>query len=514
MKILSKIKLSTVFIGLIFIVSIYLRLFNLGYSDYQGDEIKAFFNPKEDGDFLNFLITQRKGPLQFLVTGAVKGLSDNFQNYFVTRFPFALAGIGSVFVFYLLCKKYFSSRTAAWATIFFATNGILVAFSRIAQYQSFVIFFGLLSFYTFLVYKEKNKSYLLPLSFIFLAISILFHYDGVFFGIPTLMFILKDLIIDRKKLKKEYLRNLALAIILFLIVLASFYIPFVLNITEKTKEYWLGRISGDVSTKISSSYYLFTVYQPIYSAKIYLILTFLGLAVTFGIKKLKISFEYLSLLIWIGIPFAFMEGLVSIPGTHIYTYLIPSMILIGQGIDTIFTLTSKKWLIGIGDTVMLVLFIFLALQSNTIFLDHNKEYPWQEKKFLIFTLNKPTPIFHLSMFGFPYNRNWQEISTILKDTAPKYFTTNERAALTRFYLKNPKDNNKAEYFVYIENPQTFSNEITNKRIKEWTSINKPIWEKISLSGNKASIYEIPKEFESKNVNGNNLDNFDNNSDEN
>ena len=62
------------------------------------------------------------------------------------------------------------------------------------------------------------------------------------------------------------------------------------------------------------------------------------------------------------------------------------MILMGLGIDKIMEMTTKKYLIGIGDSFMLLLFLFLALQTNTIFVDHNGEYPWQEKKFLIFTL--------------------------------------------------------------------------------------------------------------------------------
>jgi len=85
-----------------------LRFINLGYSDYQGDEIKAFFNPKEDGDYIQFLLDQRKGPNQFLVTGAIKGFTNNFENYFLTRLPFAMAGILSIYVFYLVVKRLFN----------------------------------------------------------------------------------------------------------------------------------------------------------------------------------------------------------------------------------------------------------------------------------------------------------------------------------------------------------------------------------------------------------------------
>ena len=52
----------------IFLVTIGLRFVNLGYSDYQGDEIKALFRSLAGASLLSFLLDQRKGPLQFLVT--------------------------------------------------------------------------------------------------------------------------------------------------------------------------------------------------------------------------------------------------------------------------------------------------------------------------------------------------------------------------------------------------------------------------------------------------------------
>ena len=65
MSLLSKIKPSLIFLIVIFSFALFNRFYNLGYSDYQGDEIKAFFNPKADGDYFKFLIDQRKGPNQF-----------------------------------------------------------------------------------------------------------------------------------------------------------------------------------------------------------------------------------------------------------------------------------------------------------------------------------------------------------------------------------------------------------------------------------------------------------------
>jgi hypothetical protein len=53
----------------VFLAGMILRIVNLGYSDYQGDEIKAFYLPAPGQSIPEFLFTQRKGPLQFIITG-------------------------------------------------------------------------------------------------------------------------------------------------------------------------------------------------------------------------------------------------------------------------------------------------------------------------------------------------------------------------------------------------------------------------------------------------------------
>jgi hypothetical protein len=490
-----------------------LRFINLGYSDYQGDEIKAFFNPKEDGDYIQFLLDQRKGPNQFLVTGAIKGFTDNFENYFLTRLPFALAGILSIYVFYLVVKRLFNERMALISTIFFATNGFLIAFSRIVQYQSFVILLGLLAIHLYLKYREKKSIYLIYLSFFSLAISILFHYDGVFFGLPILIFFIQDFLKARKEKQRNFFLHAGGAISLFLVTLMVFYIPFVLNISSKTLDYWGGRITGEVSDKISSSYYLFTVYQPIYSIHFYTLLSTLGILFIFYplifklfkkyLFKLKLQTEInkdiLVVFLWAIIPFIFLEGVVYIPGTHIYTYLIPVFIIMAYGIEKLLELNLFKYFEKITYAGLGVLTIFLFLQSYTIFVDHKSgEYPWQDKKFLFFTLNQPTARYHLSLFGFPYFRNWQEVRNSINGDNSIWYTTNERVSISRYFVNLPKNGDKIGYYVYIERPQSLTENITNSRTQKWKAKgNKPIKIIENPSGNRTLIFRLPESFESE-----------------
>ncbi len=535
----EKIKLflvRNIFLIIILIFASSLRIWNLGYSDFQGDEIKAFFRPEEGQSALAFLLDQRKGPNQFLITWLFKDISSNYENYFLIRLPFAVAGILSVLIFYLIVRKLLGEKIAFFSSIFFATNGFLIAFSRIVQYQSFVIFLGLLSIYLYILFREKVKFWYLYLSFFSLAMSILFHYDGVFFGIFLGLLVLGDILlifwrkkaeakfkrslnfasisnslVDRVK-KKSFIINLTGSSVLFIASLALFYIPFVLNISQTTLDYWSGRITGDVSGKISSSYYLFTVYQPIYAVHFYVLLTALGTAIVllpfvikpivnklpriklldFFVKIITPNYYLLGVLSWATLPFIFLEFYVSIPGTHIYTYLIPMTILMGTAISTSTDIVDKiKYLKGISILGVFLLGIFLFLQSWTIFVDHSKEYPWQEDSFLVFHLFKPTPIFHLSMFGFPYQRGWQEVGEFINDK-DAFYTSNERVSITRYYVNLPRDGKKIGYYIFIRNPQSFSNEVPKGRIQEWILNNPPVKEIKNPSGNETLIYLLPE----------------------
>jgi hypothetical protein len=184
-----------------------------------------------------------------------------------------------------------------------------------------------------------------------------------------------------------------------------------------------------------------------------------------------------------------MEFLINIPGTHIYTYIIPGLIILGYGILLIeesalylyksliqkLVKLSPRTISLMLQIPIYIIFLFLFLQANAIFVDHSKEYPWQDKKFLIWNLNKPSAIFHLSMFGFPYYRNWEGISSfILADSGTTYYSSNERVSITRYYLPINKDTDKAGYYVHIRNPQSFTDEILNAKANYWSSKYQPV----------------------------------------
>lgn len=485
------------FLIIILFISIVLRLTNLGYADYQGDEIKALFLPTEEQTTKDFLLDQRKGPMQFLITYALKLVNPTYDNEFLVRLPFALAGIFSVYFFYKLIKRLFGEEVAFFSSFFLATNGFFIAFSRIVQYQSFVVLFAVLALY----FLDLRKIYL---GLIFWSLSILSHYDGIFifpFAFYLIFKYLKEKGILDKKIHFKKAKDFIVAGLFSLSLILLFYIPFVLTLSDSTMDYWSGRITGDVSSKLSSSKYLFTVYQPIYAIHIYIGLFVLGLlfmGILLSKNRLPKAFKFLEnillnkidvisalfkelffVLLWFLISFVFMEGIVYIPGTHIYTYLIPCFVFLGFGVFVIkqfvYKIFKERFGYYIFSCGVFLIFTFLLLQSYAIFVEHNTEYPWEQESFLIWTLPKPTPIYHLSMFGFPYFRNWEGIRDFVKQHPEvTAYSTNERKSIARYYVGNlPKDSTLAGFYVYIKNPQSFTNEILNEKPNYWVQLHKP-----------------------------------------
>lgn len=514
-------KIENLYLLIVLLISGVLRFVNLGYSDFQGDEIKALFLIPSDTTITDFLLSQRKGPVQFLITYLIKLIDPYYLNQFLVRLPFALAGFFSVWVFYRLLNKYFTPKISFYASLFMATNGFFVAFARIAQYQSVVILFAILTLYLLTLSIETPKSTsrtkYFVLAFVSWAISILAHYDGIFIFPLVLALCIKWLMVVRQA-NQPIFRTLFLAGSLYLLLLLIFYLPFVYSITQDTLGYWEGRLSGDVSSKMSSSYYLFTVYQPIYVVHFYLGLFLAGVIafIIFVVSSLLPRFRRIKnllsdskvvtdfktiflVLFWFMLTFAFWEFLVSIPGTHIYNYLLPTFVFMGIGlffIENIWVYLISKHLkflkIGPKDLFILIFFTFLSLQSYYIFVDNTQEYPWEQEKFLFWTLPQPTPTFHLSMFGFPYYRDWEGISKFISNYPEvTAYSTNERESISRYHIKLPKDTTRAGFFVFIRNPQSFTNQILNEKALYWANNNAPVYT-LSRGGNElVNIYLMP-----------------------
>jgi hypothetical protein len=120
-----------------------LRLADLGWSEFQGDEARVVLRAMAalqgaDGA----LAAHRKVPGEILLTYLFAGGLGQIQEG-IARLPFALAGVGAVLAFYSLARKLLGGPAALVAGLLLAVNGYFVAFGRILQYDSLAFFLGI-----------------------------------------------------------------------------------------------------------------------------------------------------------------------------------------------------------------------------------------------------------------------------------------------------------------------------------------------------------------------------------
>ena len=485
-----QIKKATIPALFLIFVTFWLRIVYLGYSDYQGDEIKAMYRPEAGQNMYEFLMDQRKGPLQFFITAVLKPATNNYYDNLGLRLPFALAGIISVFVFYKFVKLHFGKEVAYIAAFLLSVNGFFVAFSRIVQYQSFTILFFLLALYLFSLALENGKWkftgwYLGGLCW---GLSALAHYDAVFI-LPFVLYIyIKWFKKYEEMSKKEKILVTIYSALITLLIMSIFYVPFILQVSSGQIDYWVGRVE-DATGKISSSIYLFNVYNPIFVTKLYLAFFILSLV---KIKKI------LMLIVWAAFPIAFMETFIDVPGTHIYTYIIPLIICVSFGFITFEKLLAEMFKINgqkIYQAFLSIILVLLFTLSFAAFIDHRVEYPWVNKKFLIFSMGRPSSNYHLSIFGFPYYRHWEEVAEYIRaHSTTGLYGTNERKSIPRFYLSEfSKEGEDSQHYIMVFDPQSFTEQIYQSKPYYWIRILKMPAQVAYKNGNDdvVKIYEMP-----------------------
>lgn len=431
---------------LVLLLSTFFRLYELGYSHFYGDEIKTLYTDKTVSA-LNYLLDQRKGPLQFLISWVFEKLSGGFSEYWI-RFPFAIIGIASTGVFYLLVQRLFGSRKVSlFSSLLFTLNGFYIAFGRTAQYQVIYILFGLTSFYLLVrgLKSAKYKLHFLVLSGFTMGLAFLAHYDAVFFLVPMAVYYLSF-----SKYKPDYLK-IGLFLTPLLIVAGIFYAPYIYtgHFAENTVGYLSKRVTGKDYIQ-NDSLYTISVYNPL--LVFYLLVAFCLIAIK------KNNPQNLYLVIWFVLPFLLFQLVFKNPGTHIHNYLLPLLILAGIGYRDFSNKYGDK-----ADLLAAVLFsVYLVIQLFVFIPAFNNGYPYKNSKFVgVIDLPKVDKSKQLFLYGFPYYRSWEKIGAKLSSyNRVQGFYSNDNTDVAYYYLQKypvtePGNNFLPQYYIEIPDSQEF-----------------------------------------------------------
>jgi hypothetical protein len=498
-------KLITLQIGLLLGVSILLRILDLGYSNFLGDEISAFCrfsNFKTPLQFLAYLLGQRKGPVQYLVTCAYSIFDPTFSSELALRLPFVVANLLALVCFFILIYRLFTLRVAIYSSFLFATNGIFIAFARIVQYQSFVILgvvAGVLGL-TLALQHEKWKVFGLYLGFLSAAMALLAHFDAVFIMPPMAVLVVHWWRKFHNRPDFARLRrHLIAAATLFTFLILAFYIEYAMRLGPYQMNYWGERLTGE-STNILR---LFQFYNP---GPIFWI--YLG-SVVIGFTRISKSIGWQVTLAWLLPPLIFMTMVFKDSRTHAYIYLLPFLIVAGMGIDTIIgwlhpLLRGKS--IQIAHAIVLVIFLFFSYLSYRIFIDHNPEYPWYPKSILGMKLDGG---YLAGTFGFPYSREWRDIARWFDELPAQYvfLVTNEDEDVPAFYLPSKVryeyisseypgqiQTTHGLYFLVIQRPEHWMNRLWGWSFEEWHEKFAPLHDFVNEDGKiVASVYFLTQE---------------------
>jgi hypothetical protein len=426
-------------LGILLVLTSFSRLYSLGYSEFYGDETKALFVIKTTS-LTDFLLNQRKGPLQFMATWVMENLTGGFSEFWM-RLPFAIASILTVLVIYLIVKEYFSHNSALLAATLYSVQGFYIAFGRTVQYQSLYLLFGFISFYfAVLLVKNKLRPNFAYLGIgVFLALSYLSHYDAVFLDLLIGAFLLFNF----DYLKNTFNQFLLWCVVPFLVLVGLFYVPYVFGgyFFEHTLGYLSRRVSGSIDSLPNNSFYTLSFYNPFYWP-----LYFLGIPLALYFKKLRESFFIKSLFITSLGAFCVFELIISNPGTHIHNYIFPLLIISGIALGQVLKFNKGLSLLVLAVFILPALIYVPSVYSN-------------DKAFI----DKYDSRYQLFVYGFPSYSGWEDIANVLDSERATSFYTNDNTTIARHYvnvnipLKKPHPAELPEFFIYINKPQDVHN---------------------------------------------------------
>ena len=437
-----------------------LRLFNLGYSEYIPDEGIIISTLKHYGGFSwEFLLSQRKGPVQFLILLLPYLFTKDVFNEFIFRLPYALVNILSIYVFYLFVKEYSKDKYIALvSTYIFGVNGFMIAFGRVMQYQSLNLLLSSFSLYMF-----SKKRYVL--GSLFFGLSLLSHWDALLI-LPLISYLI---------LKELSFKSIFNILVTLSIILLPFFIPYTKNYLNNVgnQNYLFSRVSSadlspsSISNKISDYIFKTELYNPFLFLVPVLLFSILSLftLVLKGAKKDMVSKDQIAIWIWFLSMFIFFLLFAKKSGTHIYNLYLPLSILSGYGVVSLYRVVSK-YLRFVYVLIIIFWFMFLYFQAFVLFVDVKKEYPFEQKNILGLKTKEYThENLTNNIIGFNHFRNWEEIDNTLKELGATSYYTNEDASISNFYVGVPYSQYGYDFVVGVKRPISFMNDYKMSGIK-------------------------------------------------
>lgn len=497
-------------LGAILVVAMALRLPNLGYSEFQGDEGRAMLRAAEvlqGNDEVLFL--HKKGPIEILYPAGLYGLMGQI-NEGTARLPFALANLMALLSLFALGRRLVGAPGALVAVGLMAVDGFWIGFSRIVQYQSVVLLMTLTTVLcAYRVYQgaRRQQAYLVAAAGLAGA-GMLAHYEG-FFAVPVAAYLIGAGLWTRWRSEQGEWGDLARgatrwlpALALGALIVGAFYIPFVLDPHFGETATYLGekRVGdGLLYNNIGDFFLRASYYNPTYyplllgvtllgatgmtlwrgwrhwAARVGLIvlavaaltmilfpsawqvgsvnLSVVMLALVGGLVwLLPLSTERRVLVLWlVGTALLYFFLMLKVH-THYYVTLPPWSLLVGgvlAGLAARARRAGRGWwfaALGVGG----VFWALCGAYGYLVFVRHTPEYRFnypQAKPAIYWTPYGSVPP-RGGYFGFPYRTAWKAVGGLYaQGILTGAYDSNQEDLVTNWYTRGAMRCPDCDYFI-------------------------------------------------------------------
>ncbi len=495
----------------------FLRLTNLGYAEFHGDEARAALRAaaviqgREE-----VLMLHKKGPGEILVPTALLALAGGLPEQ-VARLPFAIAGLASLFAVYLLGAR-MRGAAAGWVAAFLLVfDGYLVAFSRFVQYQSVVLLLTTLAvLMVYRVYRDpRAAARLLTLAALLQATALLYHYDAAVALLPSAC-LLVAMAVRRVMLWNRLLRAAAPGAAVGVLCLAIFYLPYALHPHFRaTAFYLLGqRVDAggfpydnirDVflrTTVYSSSYYVLVLigllllayyracrrgWNPavaVVAGGLFVLtaltmavrpewliwrgvhVTFLPLLALLAVVWIapRLGVELRTLWLWFGLTLLVSLFFVAQPMTHVYVFFVPWALLAGDAVATAWHSLQHR----AGLTTARTAAVIGAGAAALVFGGYIYWYFVHTDTEVLLNWESAHPSFYwtpyarpesISLYGFPFANGWKVVGALYDQgvLAGDYETNQWFDWVPDWYTRGQhRCASTATWYFAIDNPEPYS----------------------------------------------------------
>jgi hypothetical protein len=453
-----------VHVALILIVGAAVRLPDLGYAEFQGDEATimlksaAAVQGRDDVLFIH-----KKGPAEILIPTLTYGLAGRIDET-TARLPFALVTLAGLLALYQLGRSMFGARVGLVAALILAINGFFVAFGRIVQYQGVVFLMSTVALLLAWAYaRDRQPRRWVLLIAVLVAVGLLAHYDAVFV-LPPIAWLFWRRWRGNPATFGPDARAIARAVVISGLLLATFYVPMVLHpyFRESTWKYLFelragGGEGGLFHNTLPNALALSTFYNSTYYVAFLVVALAAAIALAIARRREgRPSAAWWATAIWFACGLVLYTQVIKSPRTHFHVAFPAWSLLAAVALDDIrVRVRSVRWR-RVGAVALGGLYFASAWYVFLIFAQHSPEYR------RVFPAAYPAGFWRPPVelptngwFGFPYRAGWKAIGQLYHEgTLQGTYWSNEEENVTDWYTRGaPRCDDAPRYYFIAEGVQ-------------------------------------------------------------